>query len=112
MDLTDVLEAVDGDQRPALREYEAEYHGEPAIILEIDGNVTPRKAAELEARIWDHMPSHRHLRPDEIGTYLEDGITPRHSDPLALTQLLIAYRLVTAREVAIRADTIRIGGAS
>ena len=42
------------------------------------------------------METHRQLRPDDIGGYL-DGTTERHSDPLALTQLLIAYQVVQAK---------------
>jgi len=41
------------------------------------------------------METHRHLRPEEMGGYL-DGRVERHSDPLALTQLLIAYQVVQA----------------
>jgi hypothetical protein len=41
------------------------------------------------------METHRHLRPGEIGSYL-DGSVERHSDPLALTQLIIAYQIVQA----------------
>jgi phosphoribulokinase len=92
VDLSDILDAS-----PALREYTAEYQREQAVIVEIEGNVAPEAAARVEARIWDHMPSHRHLRPDQIGTFL-DGVKARHSDPLALTQLLIAYRIVAARD--------------
>jgi phosphoribulokinase len=97
VDLLDILEASEDARRPALREYDSVYHNEPVVIVEIDGDVTPTKARVLEERIWDHMPSHRHLRPDEIGTYL-DGVDPHHSDPLELTQLLIAYRIVAARD--------------
>jgi phosphoribulokinase len=92
VDLSDILGAS-----PALREFTAEYQRERAVVVEIDGTVSPETAARVEARIWDHMPSHRHLRPDQIGTFL-DGVKARHSDPLALTQLLIAYRIVAARD--------------
>jgi phosphoribulokinase len=92
VDLSDILDAS-----PAVREYTAEYLCEPAVIVEIDGDVAPEAAARVEARVWDHMPSHRHLRPDQIGTFL-DGVKARHSDPLALAQLLIAYRIVAARD--------------
>jgi phosphoribulokinase len=97
VDLSDILEASANGHQPALREYVAEYQREHAVIVEIDGNVAPETAARVESRIWDHMPSHRHLRPDQIGTYL-DGVNARHSDPLALAQLLIAYHIVAARD--------------
>jgi phosphoribulokinase len=63
--------------------------------LEIDGTVSPRLAQDLDERIWAHMETHRHLRPGEIGDYL-DGTTPRHSEPLALTQLIVAYQVARA----------------
>jgi phosphoribulokinase len=97
VDLSDILQAGENVRKPALREYDSVYHGAPVVIVEIDGDLAPQTAVSIEERIWDHMPSHRHLRPDEIGTYL-DGVSPRHSDPLALAQLLIAYRIVAARD--------------
>jgi phosphoribulokinase len=62
-------------------------------ILEIDGTVSPDHARRLDEQVWAHMETHRHLRPDEIGGFL-DGTTSRRSDPLALTQLLVAYQVV------------------
>ncbi len=63
--------------------------------LEIDGTISARLAQGLDERIWAHMETHRHLRPSEIGDYL-DGTTPRHSEPLALTQLIVAYQVARA----------------
>lgn len=100
LDLADVLELAwrRNGHGPALRLVKDQMAGEPVDVLEIDGDVAPETASELEERIWDHMDSHRHLRPEELGTYLERGSEPRHSDPLALTQLLIACRLVAVRD--------------
>lgn len=67
--------------------------GRPVDILEIDGNVSPEHAAALEKTIWDHMPEQRQLGADEFGDYY-DRSEVRHSDPLALTQLLLAYHLL------------------
>jgi phosphoribulokinase len=97
VDLSDILDLSANGHRPPLREYAGEYQRKPAVVLEIDGNVAPETAARVESRIWDHMPSHQHLRADQIGTYL-DGVKSRHSDPLALAQLLIAYGIVAARD--------------
>jgi phosphoribulokinase len=93
----DVLEAASDAARPALREREGTYKGEPGVILEIDGDVAPAMARALEERIWAHLPHHRHLRPEDLGMFLRDGRTPTHSDPLALTQLVVAYRLLSVR---------------
>jgi len=95
LDLDDVLANARRDDPPPIRlEPEADATG--ASILEIDGTVSPSRALELDERVWAHMETHRHLRPDEIGSYL-DGSVERHSDPLALTQLLIAYHVVQAK---------------
>jgi phosphoribulokinase len=97
LDLDDVLLAAAADGRvPAIRVVESG-RGERRRrrALEIDGTVSPEHARQLDERIWSHMETHRHLRPDDIGGYL-DGTTERHSDPLALTQLLVAYQVVRA----------------
>lgn len=69
--------------------------GRPADFLEVDGNVTREHAAELEAAMWNHLPDLRPLRGDQFGDYHDAGEV-RHSDPLALTQLLITYHLLRA----------------
>jgi phosphoribulokinase len=111
VDLSDILEVSHNGRRPALREYESAYEDEQVVIVEIDGDVAPETAARAEGRIWDHMPSHQHLRPDQIGGYL-DGVEPRHSNPLALAQLLIAYRIVAARDELIHGGLAGVAGVS
>jgi len=69
--------------------------GRPADFLEVDGNVSREHAAELEDTIWKHLPDLRPLRADQFGDY-NYGSELRHSDPLALTQLLITYHLLRA----------------
>ena len=70
-------------------------NGRPADFLEVDGNVSREHAAELEETIWRHLPDLRPLRADQFGDY-NYGTEVRHSDPLALTQLLITYHLLRA----------------
>jgi phosphoribulokinase len=67
--------------------------GRPVDLLEIDGNVAAEHAAELENAIWQHLPDLRPVSDDQFGAYQERGEV-RHSSPLALTQLLIAYHLL------------------
>lgn len=67
--------------------------GRPVDILEIAGHVSPEHAADLERAIWSHLPEMHPLRADQFGNYLDKNET-RHSDPLALTQLLLAYHLL------------------
>jgi len=69
--------------------------GRPVDFLDIDGDVSCEQAAELEETIWKHLPDLRPLAPDQFGDY-NDGSIVRHSDPLALTQLLITYHLLRA----------------
>jgi len=67
--------------------------GRPVDILEIDGSVTPEQSANLEATIWRHLPGVQPIPADQFGTYQDRGKT-RHSDPLALTQLLLTFHLL------------------
>jgi phosphoribulokinase len=69
--------------------------GRPVDFLAIDGNVSREHAAELEDAIWKHLPDLRPLGADQFGDY-NDASEVRHSDPLALTQLLITYHLLRA----------------
>ncbi|MBS1876035.1 MAG: phosphoribulokinase [Acidobacteria bacterium] len=69
--------------------------GKPVDILEIDGSVTPEQAAHLEETIWNHLPGSTPIPADQFGLYQDRGVT-RHSDPLALTQLLLTYHLLRA----------------
>ncbi len=72
-------------------------NGKPVDVLEIDGNVSPQHAARLEEAIWQHIPDLRPLPGNEFGEFQERTET-RHSDPLALTQLLIVYHLLRKYE--------------
>jgi phosphoribulokinase len=65
-------------------------------ILEIDGSVTPDHAARLEEAIWQHLPELSSLPADRFGNYL-DLYELRHSDPLALTQLLLTCQVLRGK---------------
>lgn len=67
--------------------------GRPVDILEIDGSVTPEQSAYLEETIWRHLPGVDPIPANQFGAYQDRGET-RHSDPLALTQLLLTYHLL------------------
>ena len=69
--------------------------GRPVEFLEVDGGVSREQAAQLEQAVWKHLPDLRPLRADQFGDY-NYGTEVRHSDPLALTQLLITYHLLRA----------------
>jgi phosphoribulokinase len=67
--------------------------GRPADFLHISNEVSPSQAVALENAIWQHLPGLRPLAADDFGTY-QNGKETRHSDHLALTQLLLAYHLL------------------
>ena len=67
--------------------------GRPADFLHISNEVSPEQAVALENAIWQHLPGLRPLAVDEFGNY-QDSEETRHSDHLALTQLLLAYHLL------------------
>jgi phosphoribulokinase len=99
IDLSDVLEISQNGLRPALRLVEEEYEGVKRDVLEIDGNISHQKACELEDCIWAHMEGASHLRPDRLsllGRFYAGNVLCQ-SDPLALTQLIILYHVVSAR---------------
>jgi phosphoribulokinase len=70
-------------------------YGRPVEFLEVDGSVSREQTAQLEQAVWKHLPDLRPLRADQFGDY-NFGTEMRHSDPLALTQLLITYHLLRA----------------
>jgi len=82
-------------RRPGIRLELGRDKGRPVDFLEVDGNVSREHAAELEDTIWKHLPDLRPLQADQFGEY-NYGTEVRHSDPLALTQLLITYHLLRA----------------
>jgi phosphoribulokinase len=94
-------EAMGRKTRRAVRLVDEDYYGQPFHTLEIDGSIHPQTAGALEQRIWLHllspMKSIQDLAAEQFGTFAEGG-TSRHSDPLALVQLLVIYYLLQARE--------------
>jgi phosphoribulokinase len=93
-DLSDLLAQ---NNEPGLR-LQKDTWGEngPIDILEIDGAISASKARQLEELLWSHLQLPTRLSLDKIGGYL-DGYDKRHSNSLALTQLLITYYLLTIR---------------
>jgi phosphoribulokinase len=65
----------------------------PVDILQIDGNVSRAEAERLERALWERLPNLKPLGADQFGDYYE-RTEVRHSDPLALTQLLLTYHLM------------------
>src|SRR5216683_2829915 len=98
VDLSYVLEISQNGHKPALRLIEMQYARKMRDVLEIDGDITHQKACELEDCIWAHMEDASHLRPDRLsllGRFYAGNVLCQ-SDPLALTQLIILYHVVSA----------------
>ena len=71
-------------------------------VLEIDGTIDPATVRRLEDRIWEHFSARhqhlRHLSPDQFGDFTDAVMRKHHSDPLALVQLLLVHRILSARK--------------
>ena len=81
-----------------------------ADVITIDGRLSAEMAEHIEDTVWAHVDErHHHLRhvaPGDLGTY-DEPRGRRHSDPLALTQLVLAHRILSAQKsllVRVRAD--------
>jgi phosphoribulokinase len=66
--------------------------GYPETLIEIDGHIDDALAESIENKIWSHMDTHAHLRPERLGEFA-DSRGRRTSHSLALAQLLIARRV-------------------
>ncbi|MBI3779885.1 MAG: phosphoribulokinase [candidate division NC10 bacterium] len=106
-------EAMGRKTRRAVRLVDEDYYGQPFHTLEMDGSIHPQTAGALEQRIWSHllspMKSLQDLAPEQLGTFAEEG-SSRHSDPLALVQLLLIYYLLQAREARQGAPRDSVAG--
>jgi phosphoribulokinase len=75
--------------------------------LWIPGTIDPARSAAFEEAIWDRLHFASHLRTDRLGEFTV-GTELHRSEPLAVTQLLVLYQLVTARAaVALGANGAR-----
>jgi len=61
-----------------------------------------RTVRQLENWIWEHFDARhhylRHLAPDQFGDFTDGVMRKHHSDPLALVQLLLVHRILSARK--------------
>lgn len=84
--------------------------GRRSDVIEIDGRISVDDAARIESAVWDHTSDRHqhlhHLRQKEFGSY-DEPHGRRHSDPLGLTQLILAHRILSAQKsllVRVKAD--------
>jgi phosphoribulokinase len=69
--------------------------GKPVDVLDISGDIEPRRAKAVEDLLWSLIPEASHLRAP-LGQYVDQDGQPAQSHPLALSQLLVTYHLVKA----------------
>jgi len=85
----------DGDA-PMLRVRDVGDGHRTAQVAYIDGRLTARQAMVIEDALWRDQPELQQLLPEQVGQFV-DGDERRCSNPLALTQLLVAYHLLLGR---------------
>jgi phosphoribulokinase len=89
----DLSYLYNGEAPPGIRLTLGRDNGRPVDILEIDGAVASEHAHELAEAIWSHLPDLSPVEEERLGNY-QDLLQVRHSHPLALTQLLLAYHML------------------
>jgi phosphoribulokinase len=67
--------------------------GMPVDLLTVAADISPEETSRVESLLWKRMDFDHHLERDDIGLFVE-GNRCRHSDPLAIAQLFIAYHLL------------------
>src|ERR1022692_4824872 len=102
--------ALDNGTTVRLRNDIADDDGRQSDVIEIDGRISAEDAARIERAVWDHASERHHhlhhLRQKELGSY-DEPHGRRHSDPLGLTQLILAHRILSAQKsllVRVKAD--------
>ena len=102
--------ALDNGTTVRVRNDIADEDGRQSDVIEIDGRISTEDAARIEDSVWNHADERHHhlhhLRQKEFGSY-DEPHGRRHSDPLGLTQLILAHRILSAQKsllVRVRAD--------
>jgi phosphoribulokinase len=92
----DLSQIIEEDQSGCVRSTLGRENGRAVEYLEIDGAIPDEPAAALERGILDHLDECGAASPAELGQYSDSQVW--HSHPLALTQLLLVYHLLRARQ--------------
>ena len=91
----DFTPLFDGSSNAGLHlELARDRDGKPVDVLEINGNISDKRAERIEDLLWNLIPEAGHLR-DQVGQ-IDVANGPRKSHPLALSQLLVGYHAVKA----------------
>ncbi len=92
----DLSQIIERDQSGCVRSWLGRENGRAVEYLEIDGSIPDAPAQALERGILEHLDACGAASLEEIGHY--SGAKAGHSHPLALTQLLLVYHLLLARQ--------------
>jgi phosphoribulokinase len=91
----DFTPLFDGSSNAGLHlELARDRDGKPVDVLEINGNISDKRAERIEDLLWNLIPEAGHLR-DQVGQ-IDVANGARKSHPLALSQLLVGYHAVNA----------------
>jgi phosphoribulokinase len=95
----DLSEVIAEDQSGCVRSTLGREGGRAVEYLEIDGSIPDEPASALERCILDHLDASGAASLADFGQYSDPRTRDsRHSHPLALTQLLLAYHLLHAKQ--------------
>jgi len=92
----DLSEVIAADLSGRVRATLGRESGRAVEYLEIDGAIPDEPAAALERCILDYLDACGAAPLADLGQYSDPQI--RHSHPLALTQLLLVYHLLRAKQ--------------
>ena len=92
----DLSQIIEEDQSGCVRSTLGREEGRAVEYLEIDGSIPDEPARALERGILDHLDECGTAIPAELGQYSDSQTQQSH--PLALTQLLLVYHLLRARQ--------------
>ena len=92
----DLSEVIAQDRSGCVRATLGREGGRAVEYLEIDGAIPDAPAAALERCILDHLDAYGAIQLADLGQYSDPQL--RHSHPLALTQLLLVYHLLRAKQ--------------
>ena len=91
----DFTPLFDGSSNAGLHlELARDRDGKPVDVLEINGDISDKRAERIEDLLWNLIPEAGHLR-DQVGQ-IDVANGARRSHPLALSQLLVGYHAVKA----------------
>jgi len=102
-DLEEAFAAIEGRGQSSHLQVERGAEGTDVVV--IDGRISDAATRAIEDRMWDHMPTAKHLRSDRVGVF-NDGDVVRRSNSLAVTQLVLTYYLVKASALALKQEQL------